>query len=39
MMPAWKKKKKRRPQNSWMQEVITGMSDKGNNSMEWIDRE
>ena len=25
--------------NSWMQEVTNGKSEKGINSMEWIDRE
>ena len=28
-----------RPLNSWMQYVTTGMSWKGINNMEWIDRE
>jgi hypothetical protein len=38
MVSAWKKG---RPRNSWMQEVKTGMREKGINSMEvWkIDRE
>ena len=27
------------PRNSWMKEVTTGMREKGNNNMEWIDRE
>ena len=32
-------KRKRRPQNSQMQEVKTGMREKGINSVELIDRE
>ena len=31
--------KKGRPRNSWMQEVTTGMREKGIKNMEWIDRE
>ena len=30
---------KGRPQNSWMQEVTTGMREKGINNMEWFDTE
>ena len=33
------RRRKGRPRNSWMQEVIIGMIEKGNNSMQWIDRE
>ena len=33
------RRRKRRPRNSWMQEVTSGMREKGINSMEWIDRE
>ena len=29
--------KKRRPRNSWMQEITTGVRRKGINSMEWIE--
>ena len=32
-------RRKGRPRNSWMQEVTTGMREKGVNSMEWINRE
>ena len=28
-----------RPRNSWIQEVKTGMREKGINNMEWIDKE
>ena len=28
-----------RPRNSWMQEVTTGMKEKGINNMELVDRE
>ena len=31
--------RKGRARNSWMQEVITGMREKGINNMEWVDRE
>ena len=29
----------RLPRNSWIQEVTTGMREKGINNMEWIGRE
>ena len=32
------RRKKGRPRNSWMQEVTTGMREKGINTMEWIYR-
>ena len=32
-------RRKRRPRNSWMQEIKTGMREKGIDDMEWIDRE
>jgi len=32
------KKIKGRPRNLWMQEVTTGIREKGINNMEWIDR-
>ena len=32
------RRRKVRPRNSWMQEVKTGMREKGINHMEWIDR-
>ena len=28
-----------RPRNSWIQEVTTGMREKGINNMEWVNRE
>ena len=33
------RRRKGRPRNSWMQQVITGMREKGINSMGWVDRE
>ena len=36
MVSNWKKKK--RPRNSWMQEVTTGMIEKIK-KLEWVDRE
>ena len=33
------RRKKGRPQNSWMQEVTTGMREKGIDDLEWVDRE
>ena len=30
---------KGRPRNSWMQEVTTGIKEKGIINMEWVDRE
>ena len=33
------RKRKGRPRNSWLQEVRTGMREKGIDSMEWIKRE
>ena len=37
----WNDAKRRngRPRISWMHEVTTGMTEKGINNMEWIDRE
>ena len=37
--PGRRRRRKGRPQNSWMQEVTTGMREKGINNMEWVDRE
>ena len=34
-----KKKKKRKPSKSWMQEISTGMIEKGIKNMKWVDRE
>ena len=34
-----RRRRKEKPINLWMQEVITGMREKGINSMKWIDRE
>ena len=33
------RRRKRRPQNSWILEVTTGMREKGMNNMKLIDRE
>ena len=33
------RKRKGRPRNSWMEEVTTGIKEKGIRSMEWIDME
>ena len=33
------RRRKGRPQNSWMQEVTTGMREMGINNMKWIDKE
>ena len=33
------KKKKRKTSKFWLQEVTTGMKEKGINDMEWVDRE
>ena len=33
------RKRKGRPRNWWMQEVTTGMREKGISNMEWVDRE
>ena len=32
-----RRRRKRRPRNSCMQEITTGMREKGINNMEWID--
>ena len=32
-------RRKRRPQNSWMQKMTTGMGEKGIYNIVWIDRE
>ena len=37
--PPGRERRKERPRNSWMQEVRTGIKDKGIDSMEWIDME
>ena len=37
--PGRKRRRKRRPRNSWIQEVITGIREKGINNMKWFDRE
>ena len=37
--PGRRRRRKDRPRNSWMQEVTTGMREKGINNVEWIDRE
>ena len=34
-----KKRRKGRPRNSWMQEVTTGMKERGIGDLEWVDRE
>ena len=34
-----RRRRKERPRNSWMQEVITGMREKGINNMVWVDLE
>ena len=36
MVSAWKKKG--RPRNLWMQEVKTGLREKGIDNMEWVDK-
>ena len=33
------RRRKGRPQNSWMLEITTGMGQKEINNMEWVDRE
>jgi hypothetical protein len=33
------RRRTRKPRNSMLQEVTTGMREKGINKMEWIDRE
>ena len=33
------RRRKGRPRNSWMQEVTTGMSERGIGDLEWVDRE
>ena len=33
------RRRKRRPRNSWMQEVKTGMRERGIGDLEWVDRE
>ena len=37
--PPGRKRRKGRRRNSWMQEVTTGMREKGIDSMEWVERE
>ena len=32
-------RRKGRHRNSWMQEITTGMREKGIDNMEWVDRE
>jgi hypothetical protein len=32
-------RRKGRPRNSWMQEVTTGMRERGIGDLEWVDRE
>jgi hypothetical protein len=34
-----RRRRKGKSRNSWIQEVTTGMREKGINNMEWIDRE
>ena len=36
--PSGRKRRKGRPRNSWMKEVIIGMSKKGINNMESIEK-
>ena len=33
------RRRKGRPRNLWMQEVTTGMRERGNGDLEWVDRE
>ena len=33
------RRRKGRLRNSWMQEVITGMRERGIGDLEWVDRE
>ena len=33
------RRRKGRPRNSWMQEIITGMREWGFGDLEWVDRE
>ena len=33
------RRRKGRPRHSWMQEVTSGMREKGINNMKWVDRE
>ena len=37
--PPGRRKIKGRSRNSWMQEVTTGMREKGTNNIEFVDRE
>ena len=37
--PNYLNTRKRRPRNSWMQEVTTGMREAGIDDLEWVDRE
>ena len=32
-------RRKGRPRNSWMQEITTGMRERGIGDLEWLDRE
>ena len=32
-------RRKGKPRNSWMQDVTTGVKEKGIKNMDWIDRE
>ena len=34
-----RRRRKERPQSSWVKEVTTRMREKGINNVEWIDRE
>ena len=33
------RRRKERPRNSWMQEVTTGMRERGTDDLKWVDRE
>ena len=33
------RRRKGRPRNSWMQEVTTGLRERGIGGLEWVDRE
>ena len=37
--PSGRRRRKGRPRNSWMQEITTGMREKGINNIKGIDRE
>ena len=37
--PGRRRRRKGRPRNLWIQELTTGMREKGINNMEWVERE